>query len=97
MSCQVPESMHKCTKLHSVEDVLCRTSSNGKSTFKTKAVGILKHWPTDVGNGFIQHLAVRGVPDSFPTVSAPEQHYNVHAARNLVDSTLKKKKKVLDA
>lgn len=74
-----------------VQKVCCRwTSSSGKSIFKTKAAGTLKGWPTGMGKGFIQSPVVRGAPDSFPTVSAPEQHYNMHAARHLVDSILKK-------
>jgi len=68
-----------------------RTLSNGKSIFITKAAGTLKGWPADMGKGFIPSLVERGAPDSFPTVSAPEQHYSVHAARHLVDSILKKK------
>lgn len=90
MWCQVTESVKKCTKLHSAEGVLYRTMSNGKFIFKTKAAGTLKGLPTDMWKEFIQSLAVRETPDSFPMVSNPEQHYNVCAARQLVDSILKK-------
>lgn len=86
--------MNKCTKQHSAEGVLSRTSPNGKSIFKTKAAGTLEGWPTDMGKGFIESPAVRGPPDSFPILSAPE-HYSMRAARLLVNSILKIK--LLDA